>query len=102
MRVAERKRQAKAYVRGLLLPPQSDRQTITVLFDKEKLVGRIISCANTGQDEVVSTPVLEGSFPDTGRSRMLIWKAMQKAGYWFVCFNRSVRGEWRIVNADRC
>ncbi len=101
MRVAERKRQAKAFVREWGRPT-TDHQTLTVLFDREKLVGHMFGAANTGQDEIVDTPVLRGVFPDTGHSRSLIWKAMQAARYWFVCFNRSVYGEWRLVNADRC
>lgn len=101
VRVAERRRQAKAFA-GQFGKPQSDHQVLTVLFDKEGLVGHISSAANTGQDEIVDTPVVKGSFPDHGHSRMLTWKKMQAAGYWFVCLIRSVYGEWRIVNADRC
>lgn len=103
MRVAERKRQAKAFVRNLGVKPQNDHQTITVLFDREGAVGYMSHIPSAdGMTEHVNTPVLTGVFPDTGRSRMLTWKAMQAAKYWFVCFNRSVYGEWRIANADRC
>ncbi len=101
MRIAERRRQAKAFAKRQG-KPQNDHQTLTVFFDRERLVGHNFGAANTGQDEIVDTPVMKGEFPDTGQSRMFIWKAMQKARYWFVCLNRSVYGEWRVVNADRC